>query len=672
MPRIITIFEAQRSINIMFKQVSNSFVALVAILLFMAGAGLYGQQQSVDIPYVQKASLASFEKGSYRSALHGFRTLIELKGDDPLFSYYAGRCLVELNEDLDEAVEFLYGASRQNAPADAVFYLGRAYHLSYNFQDARSCYEAFDRIASKQERKTHQVKHLIATCQSASEITSSYNPFEVMNVTFMDMSDSLQYSQVKMKGGELGKKPSAYFRGDEDREALTALMFTPKDPVRGDYLYFSGYGRSDKEGSQIFRVRKGSGKNWGDPQEVTFLNSPGNEILPYFDPIENDLYFASDGRQGVGGFDLYRSHYDVERDQWTKVVNLGFPVNTVSDEYLLLPGTDLGMVLFFSNRQGTDSTVTIYRVHLVEPKKKTALNNEEQLREIAMLGGVAKEMQTGLETITPRVQMSQAEPEEEQDGMPAPTSDVPADVPVEVAVPVYQKTLATALMHQAVSDSLKDLATKARINVRESDDPNDRWVWQKQIMVWEKKASDEEKLADQLYAKMEQERSTQSERAAVNPPETIEVDREVGDLTVYRYTNNEAQLGEEPAVRPPDLKTNPASNQIKRFEILDKAPYSAANPIPMDVALPAGTFYRIQLGAFGAALDPDAYEGISPITGESLKERGLIKYYAGKFSRYEDASSALPRIHSQGYEDAFIVAWYNGTQVSTQKAKQLE
>ena len=110
MLQIITIFEAQRSINIMFKQVSNSFVALVAILLFMAGAGLYGQQQSVDIPYVQEASLASFEKGSYRSALHGFRTLIELKGDDPLFSYYAGRCLVELNEDLDEAVEFLYGA----------------------------------------------------------------------------------------------------------------------------------------------------------------------------------------------------------------------------------------------------------------------------------------------------------------------------------------------------------------------------------------------------------------------------------------------------------------------------------------------------------------------------------------------------------------------------------
>ena len=653
MPGIITIFDPQRSINIMFKQVNNSFVPLVAMLLFMACAGLYGQQQSVDIQEVKEASLTSFDQGSYRSALSGFRSLMELNGSDPLYSYYVGRCLVELNEEMDEAIELLYGASRQSVPKDAVFYLGRAYHLNYNFQDARSCYESYERTASKQERKTHHVKHLIASCRSASEITSSYNPFEVMNVTFMDLSDSLQYSQVKMKGGELGRKPETYFRGDEDREALTALMFTPKDPVRGDYLYYSGYGKNAKEGSQIFRVRKGSGKAWGDPHEVSSLNSPGNEILPYYDPIENDLYFASDGRYGVGGFDLYRSHYDVERDQWTEAVNLGFPVNSVADEYILLPGTDLGMVLFFSTRQGTDSTVTIYRVHLVEPKKKTALNNEKQLREIALLGGVAQEMQAELEATKPRVQQAQEE-----------MKDVP--------VPVYQETLAVALKHQAVSDSLKDLAAMARIQVRESDDPNDRWVWQKQIMVWEKRARDEEQMADQLYAQMEHERSMQSDRPAVNPPETIEVDRVLGDLTVYRYTEPEAGTKGESGTQPLAANTTPASTRIMRFDILSQPPYSAGNPIPMDMAVPPGTFYRIQLGVFADALDPGTYGGISPITGEYLKDRGLVKYYAGKFSRYEDASSALPRIHSQGYEDAFIVAWYNGTQVSTQKAKQLE
>jgi len=673
MPWIITIFEPQRSIIIMFKQVSNSFVPLAVMLLFMACAGLYGQQQSVDIQKVKEASLTSFDQGSYRSALSGFRSLMELNGNDPLYSYYVGRCLVELNEEMDEAIELLYGASRQNVPEDAVFYLGRAYHLSYNFQDARNCYESYERIASKQERKTHQVKHLIATCRSASEITSSYNPYEVMNVTFMDMSDSLQYSQVKMKGGELGRKPMGYFRGDEDREALTSLMFMPKDPVRGDYLYYSGYGKNAKEGSQIFRVRKGSGRSWGDPHEISSLNSPGNEILPYYDPIENDLYFASDGRYGVGGFDLYRSHYDVERDQWTEPVNLGFPVNSVADEYILLPGTDLGMVLFFSTRQGTDSTVTIYRVHLVEPKKKTTLNNDKQLREIALLGGVAQEMQAELEATMPQAQQTQAQQAHMESGAGQDESVVSlSTVPEDAPLPAYQETLALALRHQAVSDSIKDLAAMARIQVRESDDPNDRWVWQKQIMVWEKRANDEEQLADQFYGQMEQERTQQLSKPAVNAPETIEVDREIDGLTVYRYTKPESKVSGKADTRPPPAKTNPVSSKINRFDILGRSPYSAANPIPMDVALPSGTYYRIQLGAFGSALNPDAFGGLSPITGENLKDRGLIKYYAGKFSRYEDASSALPRIHSQGYEDAFIVAWYNGAQVPTQKAKQLE
>ena len=92
----------------------------------------------------------------------------------------------------------------------------------------------------------------------------------------------------------------------------------------------------------------------------------------------------------------------------------------------------------------------------------------------------------------------------------------------------------------------------------------------------------------------------------------------------------------------------------------------------MDVMLPSGAFYRIQLGAFGTEVDPDAFLGLSPITGEKVEGRGVVKYFAGKFSKYDDASSALPRVRSIGYEDAFIVSWYDGSVVSTQKAKQLE
>jgi tetratricopeptide (TPR) repeat protein len=645
--------------RIMFKQVSRTLLPSAVIILCLAVNGLYGQQQSVNIQELEESAFSNFNQAKYHLALDGFMTLLEIEENEAMYSYYAGRCLVELNEGLDEAIELLYGASKAQDQTDAVFFLGMAYFRYYNFRDAQRCFEQFEMTASRQEKKLYNVKHLIASCRSAREITSSYNPFDVLNVTFMDMSDSLQYSQVKMKGGQLSPKPRVWVRGDEDPTGLSGLMFIPADPVRGDYAYFAGYGKGEKDGTQIYRVRKGTGRGWSDPEEVSSLNSSGNELLPYFDPIENDLYFASDGRHGVGAYDLYRSHYDMERDLWTEPMNLGFPVNSVMDEFLLLPGSDLGMVLFFSTRQGTDSTLTVYRVHLVEPKKKTSTDSK-MLREIAQMGGVAEEILAGMEEI------EQVDQSTHRIVIPEETE---AD---DQAISLYHESLSSALRHQVVSDSLKDLASNARIRVRESDDPNDRWVWQKQIMVWEKRARDEEALADGLYARMEHEHPVNTFEPAVNPPETIVEDKKIGDLTVYRYAEAEHGVLGEPGTQPELKKDFTPASEINRFDFLTHSPYTSTNPIPMDLALPSGTFYRVQLGAFGVAVEPEAFGGMSPITGEHLKERGLIKYYAGKFSKYQDASHALSRIRSKGYEDAFIVAWYNGNPVSTQKAKQLE
>jgi len=640
--------------------IPRTILPAFAVLLWMGVVNLYGQQQAGDMKQMNENALASFERGDYRTALSGFRSLLDAEENNVIYKYYTGRCLVELNEGLDEAIELLYGSSRASGPLDALFYLGEAYMRNYNFKEAIACFEKFEMSAGRQERKQYGVKELIETCRSAGEITSEYNPFEVMNVTFIDLSDSLQYSQVKMKGGDLAAKPDAYFQIDEDRTALSGLMFRPKDIIRGDYLYYSGYEKNGKDGAQIFRIRKGPGINWSDPEEVSSLNSPGNEILPYFDPIENDIYFASDGRLGVGGYDLYKSHYDMDRDQWTAPMNLGFPVNSVMDEYLLLPGSDLGMVLFFTNRYRTDSAVAVYRLHLSEPKKKTAIDDPVQLRAIAQLGGIADEILAGSVAL-PKAPL-------EQDQTDAGIVEKPED-PV---VSTYQLTLSEALSHQVRSDSLKDLAAGARIKVRESGDPNDRWVWQKQIILWEKKAKDEEEKADELYAKMEKERSGNSAGPSVNPPEAIEVDRVIDDLTVYRYKVPGPDTNEAFEAPASVADKVPVASSADRFDILNHSTYSESNPIPMDIALPAGTFYRIQLGAYGNLVDPGIFGGITPITGEHAEGQGLVKYYAGKFRRYEDASSALPRIHTLGFEDAFIVAWYNGNPVSTNKAKQLE
>ena len=228
----------------MTKHILRPLFYIAVALLLCAVPKLYGQQNPTNTQQLNERSRDSFEKGDYHSALSGFRKLMDLERGEALHRYYAGRCLVELNEELDEAIELLYGASQQNVPRDVTFYLGLAYHRYYNFLEARKYFESFGVSASRQEKKEYNIKHHIATTRSAGEITSSYNPFEVMNVTFLSLRDSLQYSQVKMKGGQLSRKPEAFMVDEEDRMGMSNLMFILSNPVRGDYQYFSGYNKN--------------------------------------------------------------------------------------------------------------------------------------------------------------------------------------------------------------------------------------------------------------------------------------------------------------------------------------------------------------------------------------------------------------------------------------------
>ena len=153
-------------------------------LFFCQGSSLLGQDMNQDPQKVQQQAIASFKANDFRTALTGFRKLMEREPENAMHSYHAGICLVELNEHLDEAIELLYGASTRGVPHDVNYYLGMAYQRNYNFTDALKYFSRFELNASRQELKEYNIKQLMQHCRSAKEITATYNPYEVMNVTF--------------------------------------------------------------------------------------------------------------------------------------------------------------------------------------------------------------------------------------------------------------------------------------------------------------------------------------------------------------------------------------------------------------------------------------------------------------------------------------------------------
>ncbi len=62
-----------------------------------------------------------------------------------------------------------------------------------------------------------------------------------------------------------------------------------------------------------------------------YINSPGDEVSPFFDKSSDLLYFSSNGYPSIGGFDVYRTHGATV--YWTLPENLGTPINSKFDDY---------------------------------------------------------------------------------------------------------------------------------------------------------------------------------------------------------------------------------------------------------------------------------------------------------------------------------------------------
>jgi len=108
------------------------------------------------------------------------------------------------------------------------------------------------------------------------------------------------------------------------------------------------------------------------------------------------------------------------------------------------------------------------------------------------------------------------------------------------------------------------------------------------------------------------------------------------------------------------------------FQIVDKTPYDAENPIPVNEQLPYGVVYKIQLGAYSKPLDISAFKGMIPVSIERIEGAKVSKYFIGRFDKFSEAEKALTTIKSKGFKDAFIVAWYNGKPVPTSRAQSME
>ncbi len=171
----------------------------------------------------------------------------------------------------------------------------------------------------------------------------------------------------------------------------------------GKYLYFTsdrrgGFGELDIYVSEIQEDGTwGEAKNLGEK-----INTKLKEEAPYIYPDGKTLYFCSKGHYNLGAYDIFKSVKD-ENGEWSKPVNIGYPINTIEDDVSYLP-TPNGKRAYYSSKQKEGfGDSDLYTIDLEEEKGTDlviVLGNVYMCKgEIPKLEINITEKETGLEGI---------------------------------------------------------------------------------------------------------------------------------------------------------------------------------------------------------------------------------------------------------------------------------
>ena len=368
---------------------NRTLVFVFSMFLLSASAGFAQRQVNKEAHFKRVYPVANqqLETGKAQQAVKNFLDLRSLDSTNCFINYKVGKCFLLMNGRKSEAVPYLEKSvvktsakskdsyKESLAPLDAYFYLGRAYHLDSQFDNAIAAYRKYLKEEKGLDKdRTSEIEWMIQCCLNGKlivdspisatkenlgeNINSIYDEYSaVVDATesmliftsrrptstggFMDLDDKY-FEDIFVSQKENGEwtKPVSIGKNinTEGHEATTGLSADGQEL----YIYRDDFGDGNIYVTQL------KGSSWSEPVQLNDnINSPFRETHAAVSADGQTLYFTSD-RSGLGRMDIFRSKR-LPTGEWAVAENLGEVINTKYDEEAPFIHPD-GKTLFFSSK----------------------------------------------------------------------------------------------------------------------------------------------------------------------------------------------------------------------------------------------------------------------------------------------------------------------------------
>lgn len=117
-----------------------------------------------------------------------------------------------------------------------------------------------------------------------------------------------------------------------------------------EVLFFASDRPGGKGAMDIWKTVIENKKSFSDPEPVLIINTADNEITPFFENVEQRLFFSSDRPESMGGYDIF--FFDYQKNE-EKVQQVKPPLNSGYNDIYFSKNEDGETGYISSNRPGT-------------------------------------------------------------------------------------------------------------------------------------------------------------------------------------------------------------------------------------------------------------------------------------------------------------------------------
>lgn len=221
----------------------------------------------------------------------------------------------------------------------------------YYYEEAKTILK---RTLETQKRKRQPTGQTEAQLELAERGQSMLQAVE--RVTFVDsfVVDKKRFLESLRISTESGKLDSyARFFNRPDSMERTVYM-----PELGNKIYFS---EADKNGNLHLCSSDLIGGAWTSPTPLAGLNNTDKtQNFPFMLSDGITLYYAAEGEESLGGYDIFVSRYDTDSKQFLQPENIGMPFNSPANDYLFAWDEFNNLGWFATDRNQPEGKVCLY------------------------------------------------------------------------------------------------------------------------------------------------------------------------------------------------------------------------------------------------------------------------------------------------------------------------